>query len=89
MDYPVSQADFVFLRNQKLISELQPGEDANPTHPQPRYLGLPFEILDLVNAFPLGLKDSQYTKTQFLSFLPSKERAMEIADLYYSHYTWM
>jgi len=35
-------------------------------------LGMPFEIMDLGNAFPMGLKDSPYSKSQFVPFLPSR-----------------
>jgi len=50
---------------------------------------MPFEIMDLVNAFPMGLKDCPYNKGQFVSFLPSRERAIELADLYYNNVAWM
>lgn len=54
-----------------------------------KYLGLPFEVLDLVNAFPFGLKDPLCTKGQLLDFLPSRERALDLAELYYINMGWM
>ncbi|KAG1876498.1 hypothetical protein DFJ58DRAFT_178328 [Suillus subalutaceus] len=55
----------------------------------PKYLGLPFEIIDLCNAYPFGLRDSQYTKFLFLPFLPSRERALQLMELYYRNVAWM
>jgi hypothetical protein len=55
----------------------------------PKQLGLPFEIIELMNAFPFGLKDCRYTKLVFVSFLPSRERAVDLADLYYRNAAWM
>ncbi|EGN96533.1 hypothetical protein SERLA73DRAFT_93018 [Serpula lacrymans var. lacrymans S7.3] len=52
-------------------------------------LGLPYEIVDLCNAFPFGLRDCPYTKHQFVSFLPTRERALELAELYYDNVAWM
>ena len=54
-----------------------------------QYLGMPFEIMDLGNAFPMGLKDSPYSKSQFVPFLPSRERAIELANIYYSNVAFM
>lgn len=55
----------------------------------PKYLGLPFEIIDLSNAYPFGLRDSQYTKFLFLPFLPPRERALQLMELYYRNVAWM
>ncbi|KAJ8586898.1 hypothetical protein M405DRAFT_874860 [Rhizopogon salebrosus TDB-379] len=59
------------------------------TSTDPKYLGLPFEIIDLCNAYPFGLRDSQYTKYLFLPFLPPRERALQLTDLYYQNVAWM
>jgi hypothetical protein len=59
------------------------------TSTDPKYLGLPFEIIDLCNAYPFGLRDSQYTKYLFLPFLPPRERASQLTDLYYQNVAWM
>ncbi|KAI0060962.1 hypothetical protein BV25DRAFT_1870945 [Artomyces pyxidatus] len=52
-------------------------------------LGLPFEILELVHAFPFGLLDHSCTKTDFLHYIPSRERAIELTNLYYVNAAWM
>ncbi|KAH7914825.1 fungal-specific transcription factor domain-containing protein [Hygrophoropsis aurantiaca] len=55
----------------------------------PKYLGLPFEIIDLCNAFPFGLKDCPYGKYHFLPFIPDRGRALRLVDLYYENFAWM
>lgn len=64
-----------------------PPQQSIPT--DPKYLGLPFEIVDLCNAYPFGLRDSQYTKFLFSPFLPSRERALQLMELYYRNAAWM
>ncbi|KAG1741151.1 hypothetical protein EDB19DRAFT_739063 [Suillus lakei] len=64
-----------------------PPQQSVPT--DPKYLGLPFEIIDLCNAYPFGLKDSQYTKFLFFSFIPPRERALQLMELYYRNVAWM
>ncbi|KAK0488806.1 hypothetical protein IW261DRAFT_1327039 [Armillaria novae-zelandiae] len=56
---------------------------------RPKDLDLPLEILDLVNAFPLGMKDCNYSKFIFAPYLPTQERAMYLAELYYQNTAWM
>ncbi|TFK51727.1 hypothetical protein OE88DRAFT_1462788 [Heliocybe sulcata] len=55
----------------------------------PKYLGLPFELAELANSFPLGLRDCPYTKQHFIPFLPKRDQTLRLADLYYSHAAWM
>ncbi|KAL0564356.1 hypothetical protein V5O48_017694, partial [Marasmius crinis-equi] len=55
----------------------------------PERLTLPPELLELMNAFPFGLKTSAHIKTLFAPFLPSRSRAEYIADLYYKYAAWM
>jgi hypothetical protein len=50
---------------------------------------MPLEIIELINAFPFGLRDCPYTKLHFVSFLPTRERALELTDLYYQNVAWM
>lgn len=50
---------------------------------------LPSEIIDLVNAFPFGLKESVHSKSLFCPYLPSRQRATELADIYYRNVAWM
>ncbi|TRM60171.1 hypothetical protein BD626DRAFT_505706 [Schizophyllum amplum] len=52
-------------------------------------LGLPTEIIDLINAFPFGLKHPSMKKDIFLPFVPTRERAEELVRLYYEHEAWM
>ncbi|KAF8636428.1 hypothetical protein AX17_003610 [Amanita inopinata Kibby_2008] len=54
-----------------------------------RHLDLPFEIIDLMNAFPFGLKDCPYTKSIFAPYVPPRERALEILDIYFASVAWM
>lgn len=52
-------------------------------------LQLPTEIIELMNAFPFGLKDCPYNKSMFIPYIPLREKAIEIIDIYYSHVAWM
>jgi hypothetical protein len=52
-------------------------------------LNLPYELLELVNAFPFGVADSPCTKFDFIPYLPFRERAVYLADLYYKNTAWM
>ncbi|KAL1738782.1 hypothetical protein HDZ31DRAFT_69625 [Schizophyllum fasciatum] len=52
-------------------------------------LGLPPEIIDLVNVFPFGQKQPPCAKDVFLPFIPPRERAMHLAHLYYQREAWM
>ncbi|OAX39813.1 hypothetical protein K503DRAFT_54027 [Rhizopogon vinicolor AM-OR11-026] len=69
------------------FQQLFPTQPSVPT--DPKYLGLPFEIIDLCSAYPFGLRDSQYTKYLFLPFLPPRERALQLTELYYQNVAWM
>ncbi|KAL1720709.1 hypothetical protein EV715DRAFT_196408 [Schizophyllum commune] len=52
-------------------------------------LGLPEEIIDLVNTFPFGQKTPSCTKDVFLPWLPPRERAVQMAHLFYQREAWM
>ena len=52
-------------------------------------LGLPAEIIDLVNTFPFGQKTPSCTKDVFLPWLPPRERAVQMAQLFYQREAWM
>ncbi|KAJ8094760.1 hypothetical protein PM082_010766 [Marasmius tenuissimus] len=71
----------------ELIPDLE-GELADATD-HPERLTLPYELLELMNAFPFGIKTSAHTKTLFAPFLPSRSRAEYIAGLYYKYAAWM
>ncbi|KAI0285848.1 fungal-specific transcription factor domain-containing protein, partial [Russula aff. rugulosa BPL654] len=67
------------------------GFDASTTRTiqDPKDLGLPREILELVYAFPLGFRDRAYMIADFARYIPYRERAIELADLCYEHATWL
>ncbi|KAF9268994.1 hypothetical protein L218DRAFT_916484 [Marasmius fiardii PR-910] len=72
------------------LKELLPLEEETfEATEHPERLTLPYEILELMNAFPFGLKSSQNTKMLFAQFLPSRSRAEYILDLYYKYVAWM
>lgn len=77
----------LFSLHNGLDAYLPQTQQSIPT--DPKSLGLPFEIIDLCNAYPFGLRDSQYTKYLFLSFLPPRERALQLTELYYQNVAWM
>ncbi|PFH46879.1 hypothetical protein AMATHDRAFT_68883 [Amanita thiersii Skay4041] len=52
-------------------------------------LDLPSEIIELMNAFPFGLKDCGYSKMIFVPYLPPRERAIEILNIYFANVAWM
>ncbi|PBK60443.1 hypothetical protein ARMSODRAFT_966033 [Armillaria solidipes] len=64
-------------------------EEESVQEERPKDLDLPLELLDLVNAFPLGMKDCNYSKFIFAPYLPTQERAMYLAELYYQNTAWM
>ncbi|KIJ65704.1 hypothetical protein HYDPIDRAFT_110852 [Hydnomerulius pinastri MD-312] len=72
------------------LQELLPPTDVpRRVATDPKYLGLPFEIVDLCNAYPFGQRESVCTKHAFLPFIPTRERALHLADLYYCNVAWM
>lgn len=59
----------------------------NPCHqPDFKALNLPTEIISLFNMFPFGMRDRTYGISVFLPFLPSRSKAMEIAEVFYDRY---
>lgn len=61
------------------------------TNPPQRFsqLNLPFELVQLSNAFPFGLRSCPHDNTLFVSYLPSHEKATHLVDLYYKNVAWM
>ncbi|KAI0041617.1 hypothetical protein FA95DRAFT_1598877 [Auriscalpium vulgare] len=55
----------------------------------PKRLGLPVDILELVESFPLGPYQHPHSTVMFVPFLPSRERAIRLVDLYYEHMAWV
>lgn len=74
-----------FLQN--LMPEVETNDSS--TIQEPKYLGLPYEILELVHAFPLGLRDRAHMIADFVEYIPFRERANELADLYYCNAAWL
>ncbi|KAF5383832.1 hypothetical protein D9615_003679 [Tricholomella constricta] len=69
------------------LQDLLPREEAQPSRRAP--IDLPDEILTLMHAFPFGFKDCPYNKSIFIRYLPSKQRAVELACIYYDSVAWM
>lgn len=55
----------------------------------PACLGMPPEIIKLFNSFPMGLTNCPYDSSDFTRFLPGINRALQLADIYYRHVSWM
>ncbi|KAF9005897.1 fungal-specific transcription factor domain-containing protein [Cyathus striatus] len=70
------------------FQDLLPPSQEETFMSRPQHLELPPEVVDLMNAFPFGLKDCPYTKLVFMQYLPTRERALEIAALYYTNVAW-
>lgn len=47
------------------------------------------EIIELYNAYPMGIADCAYETDHFTDFLPPKDRALELVDLYYAKFAIM
>ncbi|KAI0255861.1 fungal-specific transcription factor domain-containing protein, partial [Lactifluus subvellereus] len=58
------------------------------TMQEPEYL-VPREIAELVHAFPFGVCDRAHLIADFAEYIPSRERANELADLYYTNAAWL
>ncbi|KAI0792132.1 fungal-specific transcription factor domain-containing protein [Abortiporus biennis] len=54
----------------------------------PKHLNLPPEVLHLVYAFPLGLRDCPYDASIFVPLIPAIEVARRFISLYYEFATW-
>lgn len=50
---------------------------------------LPTEIVQLMNAFPFGVKDCPYSKSIFEPYFPPRERTLELVNIYFTHVAWM
>ncbi|KAG6864641.1 hypothetical protein C0991_008122 [Blastosporella zonata] len=69
------------------LQDLLIADDIRPI--KPTRFDLPDEILNLMHAFPFGFKECPYNKTIFIQYLPHRERAMELAHVYYDSVAWM
>ena len=79
MDSPV-RASLRALIAAKLIKsqEVFPGDDHNTTGYE-----LPFEIVQLSNAFPMGPVSHSYSTFHLFVYLPPEDRVLELVDSYY------
>lgn len=52
---------------------------------------MPADIVDLVDAFPMGLADCPISKFHFTErgYLPPRSRSLELVELYYRNISWM
>ncbi|KAF7973743.1 hypothetical protein HWV62_14322 [Athelia sp. TMB] len=55
----------------------------------PIRLGMPLEIIKLFRAFPMGLSHCSSYHSHFTEFLPGRDRAIELTNLYYRLVAWM
>ncbi|KAI0048133.1 hypothetical protein FA95DRAFT_1127130 [Auriscalpium vulgare] len=55
----------------------------------PKRLGLPAEIVKMVESFPLGAYEPMHGTALFDTYLPSRECAIQLADLFYANIAWM
>ncbi|KAF6761455.1 hypothetical protein DFP72DRAFT_987681 [Ephemerocybe angulata] len=54
-----------------------------------RLVNLPPDILDLMNAFPFGFRESPYKREMFAAYIPDFHLAEELAELYFANIGWM
>ncbi|KAI0041613.1 hypothetical protein FA95DRAFT_1468689, partial [Auriscalpium vulgare] len=67
----------------------QDGAIASKELGNPKRLGLPVEILELLNSFPFSPYEHPHSTALFVPFLPSGERAIWLANLYYENMSWI
>ncbi|KAI0051576.1 hypothetical protein FA95DRAFT_1485275 [Auriscalpium vulgare] len=72
-----------------LQSLMPDGERKSRELGNPKCLGLPVEVLELVASFPFGPQTRIHSTALFDNFIPSGERAIQLADLYYANLAWM
>lgn len=76
----------------EFLQHLMPEElDASATRTiqDPKNLGLPRDILELVYAFPMGFRDRAHMIVDFAEYVPPRDRAIELANLCYEHAAWL
>jgi len=73
------------------LSALLPGhgpESALDRQRDPKHLDIPPEILQLIYAFPLGLKDCRYDSSIFQRYIPLRDVAQRYVALHYEYAAW-
>ncbi|KZP14746.1 hypothetical protein FIBSPDRAFT_921339 [Athelia psychrophila] len=70
-----------------LLTLIDPSDNNAKLDPRDTaYYGMPAEIVELSNAFPIGIKTCTYGADQFNEFLPPRSRALQLVDLYYAQF---
>ncbi|KAL4250362.1 hypothetical protein ABKN59_005905 [Abortiporus biennis] len=75
----------------EFLSGLLPGQETDDhifRQRDAKNLDIPVEIIQLIYAFPLGLRDCPYDISIFLSFIPSADLAKHYIDLHYEFAAW-
>ncbi|KAG6332653.1 hypothetical protein ID866_6438 [Astraeus odoratus] len=72
-----------------LANPVIPDDSPRPASTDPKNLGLTPEIAELCNAFPFGLQENPYARYAFSSYIPTRDRALHLANLYYENFAWM
>ncbi|KZP08686.1 hypothetical protein FIBSPDRAFT_840069 [Athelia psychrophila] len=71
-----------------LLTLLDPSDNIATLDPrETAHYGMPAEIVELSNAFPMGITTCTYGADHFTEFLPPRSRALQLVDLYYAHFT--
>lgn len=47
---------------------------------------MPLEIIELYNAYPMGITGCTHETSLFTDFLPPRDRALELLDFYYTKF---
>ncbi|KAI0032311.1 fungal-specific transcription factor domain-containing protein, partial [Vararia minispora EC-137] len=65
-------------------------ESSDPAHmSNPKFLGLPSDIIELVNAYPFGVKDHPASTEAFKMFVPPRDRTETVAGMFYTNASWL
>ncbi|KZP08682.1 hypothetical protein FIBSPDRAFT_1052268 [Athelia psychrophila] len=71
-----------------LLTLLDPSDNIATLDPrETAHYGMPAEIVELSNAFPMGITTCTYGADHFTEFLPPRSRALQLVDLYYAQFT--
>lgn len=80
----------IYIPSEKPLQIVGVPKSDDPLAPNLQVLGLPWQILELVNSFPFGTTvRGDFTKAQFVHFLPPHQKALELSTNYYENAAWM
>lgn len=71
------------------LQDLLPHSHGDYTPPYHHPPDLPQPIQELLHAFPFGIRDCHYQKDIFIPFLPSRDHALHLSNLYFANIGWM